>query len=90
VLSQLSREADKTDSPPRLDHLAESGGIEQAADVIGLLWREARRKPKPGNEHAAQVELVKNKNGATCTVHLEFFGATQQFEDSLAREDAHA
>ena len=90
VLSQLSREADKTDSPPRLDHLAESGGIEQAADVIGLLWREARRKPKPGNEHAAQVELVKNKNGATCTVKLEFFGATQRFEDAMYGEDAHA
>lgn len=88
-LSQLSREADKTDAPPRLDHLAESGGIEQAADVIGLLWREARRKPKPGNEHAAQVELVKNKNGATCTVQLQFFGATQRFEDSYT-EDAHA
>lgn len=88
-LSQLSREADKTDAPPRLDHLAESGGIEQAADVIGLLWREARRKPKPGNEHAAQVELVKNKNGATCTVQLQFFGATQRFEDSYA-EDVNA
>jgi replicative DNA helicase len=89
VLSQLSREADKTDNPPRLDHLAESGGIEQAADVIGLLWREARRKPKPGNEHSAQIELVKNKNGATCTVPLEFFGATQRFEDA-AREYDHA
>lgn len=89
VLSQLSREADKTDAPPRLDHLAESGGIEQAADVIGLLWREGRRKPKPGNEHTAQVELVKNKNGATCTVQLQFFGATQRFEDSYA-EDVNA
>lgn len=87
VLSQLSREADKTDGPPRLDHLAESGGIEQAADVIGLLWREARRKPKPGNEYSAQVELVKNKNGATSTVQLQFFGATQRFEDSIREAD---
>ena len=90
VLSQLSREADKTEMPPRLDHLAESGGIEQAADVIGLLWREARRKPKPGNEHNAQVELVKNKNGATATVQLQFFGATQRFEDAYADEVTHA
>lgn len=89
LLSQLSREADKTDSAPRLDHLAESGGIEQAADVIGLLWREARRKPKPGNEHTAQVELAKNKNGATCTVQLEFYGATQRFEDAAGRGDDH-
>ena len=89
VLSQLSREADKTAAPPRLDHLAESGGIEQAADIIGLLWREGRAKPRPGNEHAAQVELVKNKNGATCTVKLQFFGTTQRFEDAYT-EEAHA
>lgn len=90
VLSQLSREADKIEGPPRLDHLAESGGIEQAADIIGLLWREARRKPKPGNEHSAQVELVKNKNGATATVQLQFFGATQRFEDAYSAGVSHA
>jgi replicative DNA helicase len=81
LLSQLSREADKTNAPPRLDHLAESGAIEQAADIIGLLWRESRRNPKPGNEKTAQIEFVKNKNGPTDTVQLFFDGATQRFED---------
>ena len=47
LLSQLSREADKMEGSPRLDHLAESGGIEQAADIIGLMWRESRRRPTP-------------------------------------------
>lgn len=81
LLSQLNREADKTAGPPRLDHLAESGGIEQAADVIGLLWREARRTPKPDNANKAQVEFAKNKNGATDTVQLWFDGRTQRFAD---------
>jgi replicative DNA helicase len=81
LLSQLSREADKTSAPPRLDHLAESGAIEQAADIIGLLWRESRRNPKPGNERLAQIEFVKNKNGPTDTVQLYFDGARQRFED---------
>jgi replicative DNA helicase len=81
LLSQLSREADKLAGPPRLDHLAESGGIEQAADIIGLLWREARAKPKPGNKHEAQIEWAKNKNGPTGTVKLYFDGATQRFAD---------
>lgn len=80
LLSQLNREADKTNGPPRLD-LAESGGIEQAADVIGLLWREARRNPKPDNAHRAQVEFAKNKNGACDTVQLFFDGRTQRFAD---------
>ena len=86
LLSQLSREADKTNAPPRLDHLAESGAIEQAADIIGLLWRESRRNPKPSNERTAQVEFVKNKNGPTHTVHLYFDGATQRFEDLAMAE----
>ncbi|MEY2690640.1 MAG: hypothetical protein RL375_4840 [Pseudomonadota bacterium] len=86
VLSQLSREADKMEGPPRLDHLAESGGIEQAADNIGLLWREARRKPKPDNKHKAQVEFAKQKNGPTDTVHLWFDGATQRFADAAQEE----
>ncbi len=81
LLSQLSREADKTNAPPRLDHLAESGAIEQAADIIGLLWREARRNPKPDNLNLAQVEFAKNKNGATDTVKLFFDGRTQRFGD---------
>lgn len=85
LLSQLSREADKLNGPPRLDHLAESGAIEQAADVIGLLWREARRNPKPDNAHKAQIEFAKNKNGATDTVQLWFDGKTQRFGD-LAEE----
>ena len=81
LLSQLSREADKLDGPPRIDHLAESGGIEQAADIIGLLWREHRRKPRPDNKHAAQIEFAKHKNGATDTIKLFFDGATQRFEN---------
>ena len=81
LLSQLSREADKLDGPPRMEHLKESGGIEEAADIVGLLWREARRKPKPDNKHRAQVEFCKHKNGATDTVRLYFDGATQRFED---------
>lgn len=83
LLSQLNREADKLEGPPRLDHLAESGGIEQAADIIGLLWREARRKPTPTNKHDAQVEIVKQKNGPTDTVRLWFDGATQRFADAV-------
>lgn len=88
LLSQLSREADKLNGPPRLDHLAESGAIEQAADVIGLLWREARRNPKPDNLNRAQVEFAKNKNGATDTVQLWFDGKTQRFAD-LTTEEVH-
>lgn len=90
LLSQLNREADKLNGPPRLEHLRESGGIEEAADIVGLLWREHRRKPTPENKHTAQIELAKHKNGATDTVRLWFDGATQRFCDwSTEADDAY-
>jgi replicative DNA helicase len=81
LLSQLNREAEKRNGPPGLENLAESDVIEQAADIILLLWRESRRNPKPDNKHTAQIEVAKNKNGACDTVRLWFDGATQRFED---------
>lgn len=87
LLCQLSRKADETKAPPRMDHLAESGGIEQAADVIGLLWRRFRVDPQPQYKHEAQVEFVKNKNDPTDTAHLWFDGATQRFEDATHGQD---
>lgn len=86
VLSQLNREADKVNGPPRLDHLAETDGLEQASDIVGLLWREHRRKPTEANKHSAQVEFAKNKNGPTAHVKQWFDGATQRFEDGLREE----
>lgn len=87
LLCQLSRKADETKSPPRMDHLAESGGIEQAADVIGLLWRRYRVDPRPEYKHDAQIEFVKNKNDPTDTARLWFDGATQRFEEAADGEN---
>ena len=87
LLCQLSRKADETKAPPRMDHLAESGGIEQAADVIGLLWRRFRVDPRPECKHDAQIEFVKNKNDPTDTARLWFDGATQRFEDATDGQD---
>lgn len=70
-----------------MDHLAESGGIEQAADVIGLLWRRFRVDPRPECKHDAQIEFVKNKNDPTDTARLWFDGATQRFEDATDGQD---
>lgn len=88
LLSQLSRKADETKGPPALHHLAESGGIEQAADVIGLLFRWCR-VDKKRDPSEAQVEFVKVKNGPTDTVRLHFDGAHQCFRDAAQEEYAH-
>jgi replicative DNA helicase len=86
LLSQLNREADKR--RPIMSDLRDSGDIEGAADLIGLLYREFRYKPKPENKHLAELEIVKHKNGPTDTVRLWFDGATQRFGD-WAQEDQY-
>lgn len=79
LLSQLNREADKRSGPPQMADLRDSGDIEGAADVIGLLHREWRRKPTEENKHWAQLHVAKNKNGPTDTISLYFDGETQRF-----------
>lgn len=81
LCSQLNREADKMNAPPQLHHLRDSGDIEGAADVIGLLYRRFRIKPEPHLKHWAQLHVAKHKNGATDTLDLWFDGETQRFED---------
>ena len=79
LLSQLSREADKRSGVPQLSDLRDSGDIEGAADLVGLLHREFRRKPRDEYRHWAQMHVAKNKFGPTDTINLWFDGETQRF-----------
>lgn len=83
LLSQLSRKADEMPlgQLPQMHHLRDSGDIEGAADVVMLLHREAMRRKTGENEHWAQVNIAKSKNGATGVVNLWFSGAHQRFEN---------
>jgi replicative DNA helicase len=79
LLSQLTRKADDRTGPPQMSDLRESGDIEGAADLIGMLYREHMRKPTPENKHYAELHVCKNKNGITDTIPLHFDGAFQRF-----------
>jgi len=79
LLSQLNREVDKRTGPPQMSDLRDSGDIEGAADLIGLLHREYKRNPCDANKHHAELHVVKHKNGATDTINLWFDGAYQRF-----------
>jgi len=81
LLSQMNREADKRSGPPQMSDLRDSGDIEGAADLIGLLHREHRRNPTEANKFHAELHVVKHKNGPTDTLNFTFDGAHQRFTD---------
>jgi replicative DNA helicase len=75
ALSQLSRNVEqRQDKRPVLSDLRESGSIEQDADIVAFLYREAYYdKPDDGPENN-KVELIleKNRHGSLGTVQLFF------------------
>lgn len=76
-LSQLSRaeKGAKTKRAPRMSDLRESGQLEQDADVVMLLYREA--PDDPNSRRVLTVE--KNKEGEVGKLYLNFDGETQTF-----------
>lgn len=65
-----------------MSDLRESGSIEQDADMIGLLYRQAYYKEgEERQEDTGDSELVlaKNRNGSTESVYLTFKKELMQF-----------
>ncbi len=97
ALSQLNRELEKrADKRPMMSDLRESGAIEQDADVIMFVYREAvycehcrKRDGSCTQNHDRNAELIigKQRNGAIGTVNLAFFGEHTRFENLSERSD---
>ncbi len=84
ALSQLNRAVDaRDDHVPRMSDLRESGSIEQDADVIMFLYREAYYNPEIGDDRKREAEVViaKHRNGPTGKVKLLFMNEYLRFVD---------
>lgn len=86
ALSQLSREADKSEGDgPRLSHLRESGAIEQDADVVLMLSKPPKHEAEASGlrygDQRVMVNIAKQRNGPTGEVALVFRKQYQQFRE---------
>jgi replicative DNA helicase len=74
-LAQLNRQAEVSrDNRPRLNHLRESGAIEQDADVVMFVHREeyyqTSEEDKERVKGQAEIIIAKQRNGPVGDVHL--------------------
>ncbi|MCX8515645.1 MAG: DnaB-like helicase C-terminal domain-containing protein, partial [Alphaproteobacteria bacterium] len=104
ALSQLSRDVEKrsikaTGKIPQLSDLRDSGSIEQDADIVAFLYREAYylKNEKPETEaeeqrlqarlkdveHLAELIVAKHRHGPTDKLPFHFNSITSQFTSPL-------
>jgi replicative DNA helicase len=79
ALSQLSRAVEqRTDKRPMLSDLRESGAIEQDADVVMFIHRDAQDPERKGE---AEIIVAKHRNGPTDSCNLSFIETFTKFSN---------
>jgi len=80
TLSQLSRGPEsRADHRPMLADLRESGSIEQDADIVLFLYREAYYERDKEDQSEAECIVAKNRHGETGSINLRWDGRYTRF-----------
>lgn len=91
AMAQLNRKPeDRTSNKPRMSDLRESGAIEQDADLIALLHRDAYFKtgedPEAADDANAELIIAKQRNGPVGTIELLFNRKLTRFDNPVFGE----
>jgi replicative DNA helicase len=82
ALSQLSRSVEnRSPQIPQLADLRESGSIEQDADIVAFIYREAYYNPETEFPNITDLIIAKHRNGPTGKVELYFDPERLRFGD---------
>ncbi|MGN0584994.1 MAG: replicative DNA helicase [Ruminococcus sp.] len=88
LLSQLSRGPEsRNDKRPMLSDLRESGSIEQDADIVMFLYRDAYYNKDSASPNISECIIAKNRHGETGTVNLVWDGQFTRFSDAEMRDE---
>jgi replicative DNA helicase len=74
VLAQLNRDLEKRDDKrPFISDVRDSGAIEEAADIVGLLYSEGYYDPQFSMPYVLECSIAKNRNGerGQCLWHFD-------------------
>lgn len=74
LLAQLNRDTDKTNKPPTLSDLKESGSLEQDANIVMFLYRTDIEDRKH-----VQVKIAKSRDGVIGEIPFKFIGQFMDF-----------
>ena len=81
--AQVNRTPEKRqDMRPWLSDLKESGDIEQAADVVMMVYRDHYYNPTTANPNEAEVIVAKHRNGPPGKATLYFDKSTTMFTNA--------
>jgi len=78
LLVQINRKAEDS-KRPYLNHLKNTGAIEEDVDLCLIGHREYPYTKKPEDETKANWELAKNRDGATTDIPMQWDGKTSTF-----------
>ncbi|MBI1979354.1 MAG: replicative DNA helicase [Elusimicrobia bacterium] len=91
ALSQLNRSPEERgrEGKPQLSDLRESGALEQDADLVAFIYREAMYKKDPDEELLRKAKLIvaKQRNGPLGDVDLIFMKECARFENFEAEPE---